>query len=753
MCGIAGLYRPRRPFAIGESTGLIRAMTDSLAHRGPDAEGQWSDPQGRCIFGHRRLSVIDTSQAGRQPFLSNDGRLVITFNGEIYNYRELKPLIENAGVRLRGRTDTEILIEALGLWGVQALEKLDGMYAFATFDTQTGELLLARDPFGEKPLYWMDLPDGGLAFASELQALEQLPGFDGTVDLAAAGEVLCFQYIGAPRSIYRQVRKLRPGHWMRRSAAGEETSGSFFAFRPVEGRTDRSLPELADELEDILVRSLRRRIRTDVPLGAFLSGGVDTSTACALLRRKLDVPLSTYSIGFKDTQESEHLTARAFARHLETDHHELIIEPRAADFLSGLGRLLDEPNADSSCLPTHYLCGFARRDVTVAIGGDGGDEMFGGYRRYFATLDERERHREGRLPAWRPGAAHYGRRLLIAQEAQIRELFGFVPPELDDHLSRLRADVDASQDDLLAAMRRTDVENYLPGAVLSKVDRMSMRHALEVRTPYLSIELARFVEALPSRALAKRDHGKLILREIAARYLPRRLVNLPKQGFGLPMSEWARNELLEVAAAMLAADDARLPAALGREAVLGFMEWRTPQAASLPRLWSIIMLESWLRHHPAIFPDVARQRGGAKQISNAVNPAAGAVRDTTGPSLAIIMDRAAAVGLARFAFDGPAAGEYLAQPPAQPRVYHHTGRPVSNIVLPNGRARIKVPFRLMGHLVCSEPEHLLGLFWCFDLLKSGYLFVHLSSPSGLKKVSLVGQLLSNCLARLSAKTG
>jgi hypothetical protein len=255
--------------------------------------------------------------------------------------------------------------------------------------------------------------------------------------------------------------------------------------------------------------------------------------------------------------------------------------------------------------------------------------------------------------------------------------------------------------------------------------------------------------------LAKRDHGKLILREIAARYLPRRLVNLPKQGFGLPMSDWARNELIEVAAMMLADDDARLPAALGREAVLGFMEWRTPQAASLPRLWSIIMLESWLRHHPAIFPDIARERGAVKHIGNDAAPAVGAARDPASPGIAVIMDRAAAAGLARFAFDGPEAGEYLAQPPApaQPRVYHRTGRPVSNIVLPNGRARIRVPFQLMGHLVCSEPEHLLGMFWCFDLLKSGYLFVHLWSPSGLKKVSLVGQLLSNCLARLGARTG
>ena len=442
MCGIAGLYRPRQPFQAAEGERLVRLMTDALVHRGPDGEGQWSDAQGRCILGHRRLSIIDISDAGRQPRTSNDGRWVITFNGEIYNFRELKPVIERAGGQVRGRTDTEVLVESLALWGVGALEKLDGMFAFAAYDTLTGDLLLGRDAFGEKPIYLTDLADGGLAFASELQALECLPGFDGSVDLGAMGEVLCFQYIGAPRSIYRKVEKLRPGHWMRLTASGERTSGCFYAFQPAE-TFDRPLPDLADELEDILIRSIRRRMIADVPLGAFLSGGVDSSTVCALVRRKLGASISTYSVGFKGEPGSEHETARAFARHLKTDHHELIVEPQAADFLKGIGRMLDEPNADSSCLPTYLLSGLARRDVTVAIGGDGGDEMFGGYNRYFATLEDFARHRQGRMPDWTPGAGYYGLRLLVAQEPHVEALLGFVPPGLADHLDRLRADVEA----------------------------------------------------------------------------------------------------------------------------------------------------------------------------------------------------------------------------------------------------------------------------------------------------------------------
>jgi asparagine synthase (glutamine-hydrolysing) len=1086
MCGIAGLFRPRKPFQIPEGERLVRLMIDTLVHRGPDADGLWCEAKGRCILGHRRLSIIDTSDAGRQPLKSDDGRWVITFNGEIYNFQELKPIIERAGGRVRGRTDTEVLLQCLALWGVQALEKLDGMFAFAAYDTLTGDLVLARDAFGEKPIYLMDLTDGGLAFASELQALECLPGFEPTVDLDAMGELLCFQYIGAPRSIYRNVKKLGPSEWLRLTASGERTSGRFFAFEPSEHVFDRPLPELADELEDILIRSIRRRMIADVPLGAFLSGGVDSSTVCALLRRKLGVSISTYSIGFKDEPEGEEETARAYAQHLETDHHELIIEPHAADFVESIGRLLDEPNADSSCLPTFFLSGFARQHVTVAIGGDGGDEIFGGYNRYFATLEDFARNRQGRRPDWTPGAGHYGPRLLVAGEAQIAALFGFIPPAFADHINRLRAELDQTRGSLLAAIRRTDVKNYLPGAVLGKVDRMSMRHSLEVRTPYLSIEVARFVERLPDWMLVHGRQGKLILREVARRYLPGKLVNLPKRGFGLPMS-WLRKNLLDVGLSMLDAEDGRLASTFGLEAIKNFIASDVPsEPVSFSRLWTAAMLESWLRHHPATIPDVAAERavqdrnrlvapqvsrstGRADEISvvvliagepttqaaidslhrqtakladiivvrdvapfhrafnaavtqvktrffvqlgadmvldrhcvaalrkgmrrdvgvvvghlrdpligqvigiklfrtacfqvgmfkDSISPDTDFVADiaragwktvyigrlrTSGPdqwatygehrpdyslsytyrkyliegcryryrqtpgsirwhfaqleasrhpsalaaqiglargifleqitdlqgtspieegsaqlarflsglatderesdvdnagremsprecfqmyyrlgielcraddfrtfhryfrrfqntrhdtvawiskialckglnarqaddatmiadyqtlcrfllgpdatfgpivtepfdvSLEAVTAFAAEVGLRRFAIDGAQAGEYRID--RSSGQLNATGRTVTSIALPNGRARIKVPFRLCGHFVCTDPENVAGIFWCFDLLRSGYVFVHMPTPLGPKKMSLFGQLAKNCLSRV-----
>jgi len=331
----------------------VATMTRSIGHRGPDAEGLWADPAGRCVLGHRRLSIIDTSDAGQQPMHSRDGRWVITFNGEIYNFLELRPALEAAGVRLRGRTDTEVLLEGIALWGTDFLLRLDGMFAFAAFDTATGDLILARDPFGEKPLYFTELGNGAVAVASELQALERVPGFDFEVDTDAMAEVLSFQYIGAPRSIYASVRKLQPGHWMTIRRDGRVESRRYFDFSPGRGGyTDRPLADLADELEDILTRSIRRRLIADVPLGAFLSGGVDSSTVCALIRRKLDRPLMTFSIGFKDAPESEHLVARAFGDHLGTVHRDEILAPDSSNFLLEIGAILDEPNADSSCLPT-----------------------------------------------------------------------------------------------------------------------------------------------------------------------------------------------------------------------------------------------------------------------------------------------------------------------------------------------------------------------------------------------------------------
>ncbi len=611
MCGIAGLLQPtHRVLARDEALQIVQRMNTCVAHRGPDADGTWADADGRCVFGQRRLSIVDTSDAGRQPYASGDGRWWLTFNGEIYNFQEIKAELERAGVRFRGRTDTEVLIEAVAFWGMEALSRFDGMYAFAAYDTTTKSLFMARDPFGEKPLYYTRLPSGALAFASELQALESLPGFDTSLNVDAAAEVLSFQYIGAPRSIYTATRKLPAGHWMQIDRDGETHIHRYFQFRPgSKGFTSRPMAELADELEEILTASLKRRLFADVPLGAFLSGGVDSSTVCALVRRKLNLPLHTFSMGFQGSDDSEHEIARLFAAHLGTEHRDQLIDPHGSEFLRNIGRVLDEPNGDSSCLPTYLLSGFARQHVTVALSGDGGDELFGGYGRYFATLDESGRQVSGELPDYRPGDVYYGNRILVASDDHVRDLFGFLPPGFAAHLRRLRDQLDrAPQGHLLSRMRQSDAANYMPGAVLPKVDRMSMQHALEVRTPFLNVELARFAERLPDDVLVANGRGKLILREIAYRYLPRDLIDMPKKGFGLPMSDWARGSLLNLASEMLDGDARVLPL-FGRRGLSSFMErQRSPHGFSVYQLWAVLMLESWLRHHPAKVPDLTEKR-------------------------------------------------------------------------------------------------------------------------------------------------
>jgi asparagine synthase (glutamine-hydrolysing) len=610
MCGIVGLYTTGTPLVLEPTQRTIRSMADSITHRGPDAEGAWIDPKGRCGLGHRRLSIIDTSDAGRQPMISADGRWVISFNGEIYNYRELRKELIAEGSVIRGLTDTEVLLEGIVRHGVEFVRRLDGMFAFAAFDTLSGDLLLSRDAFGEKPLYYTRLSDGRIAFASELQALETLDGFDPQVDVDAIAEVLSFQYIGAPRTIYRSVAKLPPGHWMRLGRERSEQVHRWFRFSPGRGGFDaRPLAELADELEDLLVKSLERRLIADVPLGAFLSGGVDSSTVCALVRRRLGRDLETFSIGFAGAAETEHETARRFANHLGTVHRDQILEADPTAFLRNIGQVLDEPNADSSCYPTWLLSKFTRQHVTVAISGDGGDELFGGYGRYLATLAEEP----DRAKLGPPGARYYGNRILVSNESHIRELMGFVPRGYADHLAQLRAWIDTGPGTLLQRMRGSDGLHYMPGAVLPKVDRMSMQHALEVRTPFLNGELARFAERLPDSVLVSDGGGKRVLKEVSYRYLPRELIDLPKQGFGLPVSRWGREPLLALAGDMLGSES-RLRAAFGDSGIDQFLTRQNGQGYATYQVWSALMLESWLRHHPAQVPDMSEARAPGPSV-------------------------------------------------------------------------------------------------------------------------------------------
>ena len=640
MCGIAGFLSTAGPRGREELHQLVERMTSTMVHRGPDASGIWVCPRAQTALGHRRLSIIDTSAAGTQPMVSSDGRYVISFNGEIYNFSELKPILESKGCVFHTRTDTEVLIEAMRVWGPEGLLKLDGMFAFALHDTVTGELLLARDAFGEKPLYYV-ANDHRFAFASELSALQTLPDFDFSVSTDAVAEYLAFQYIGAPRTLYRQASKLPPGHFMLVSPDGRTRMQRYFEFQPAstESGEARPLAELAEECEEILVRSLRRRLISDVPLGAFLSGGVDSSTTVALATRVLGRTMKTFSIGFEDSPDSEHEIARIFARHLGTEHEDAIFGRDQTEMVEKIGAVLDEPNGDTSCAPTWLLCGLARKHVTVAISGDGGDELFLGYGRHLRAVEQQRLFDSNRQLGTTLGAGYYSEQILVFNDPDLRRLLGHLPAGLRARLAALRGDLDTESRRVLDVLRKTDVENYLPGAVLAKVDRMSMQHSLEVRTPFLSVELARFAEKLPASALIRDGVGKQILRHIAKKYLPAELVDLPKKGFGLPMTEWARDSFMPRFDRLFARGASPLEKVVPQGAIERFSQ-RQAWAFAPYQVWAVSVLGHYCAGHrcefdsqPPPLGEFARSPAGFLAL-----PLLADLRATAAPALLLCLD-------------------------------------------------------------------------------------------------------------------
>ncbi len=600
MCGIAGIINLSASFSAEALVSMVKDMTDQMIHRGPDDCGVWVAPGNVCAFGQRRLSIIDLSAAGHQPMVSSDGRAVITFNGEIYNYLELRAELKAQGVRFRTQTDTEVLLESLRAWGDAAFQKFDGMYAFALFDETTKEILIGRDPFGEKPLYYTQTNEY-FAFASELHCLTKLPQFDFSVDDSAVAELLMLQYIHAPRTMYRGVKKLPPGHFMRIAPDGKVTITQHFSFRPqLAPYSNSSISDLADELQEILIRSIKRRMISDVPLGAFLSGGVDSSLVVALMAKEFGRDVQTFSIGFARDKDSEHEFARATAKHLGTTHHEKILAPDVMKLVEHIAQVLDEPNADSSCLPVYLLSEFAREKVTVAISGDGGDELFGGYGRYFATLDEAAKKQSGdpHLAQWVAGETYFGPRICVFSLAQAQRVMRSVPREAEELIQTFKRAIDQSELPLLHRMREIDARTYMPGAVLAKVDRMSMQHALEVRTPFLSIEVARFAEKLSPEQCYKDGNGKLVLKELLCRYLPKEFVYRPKQGFGLPTGIWGKESLLPAARTACDTPVARSQYWLPRGRMKRFLS-EQEQNFSTYQVWNVLMLEMWLRAHRA----------------------------------------------------------------------------------------------------------------------------------------------------------
>lgn len=595
MCGIAGLIDFSQKLGPERLRAIASDMADALVHRGPDDHGVWVDPTGYCALSNRRLSIIDTSPAGHQPMLAPGGSACITFNGEIYNFGELRSTLQEKGCRFRTHTDTEVLLAAVRLYGDEVYAILDGMYAFAYFDAVARELVLTRDPFGEKPLYYMEWP-GGFAFASELQALAQLPNFTGPIDDDAIGEYLTLQYVHPPRTIYRGVRKLEPGHRLRVRPNGQLSFLRHFSFTPAETEFSRPrrLDELAEELEPILVESVRRRLISDVPLGALLSGGVDSSLVVAVAAKLLGAPIRTFTLGFAGSTDSEAGCARRVAERLCTDHREKELTPEALALAPLIGGALDEPNGDSSCLPTYFLSEFARQEVTVTLSGDGGDELFGGYERYLSTLAQNS------LSGTRSDAskAYFSTGLLVFSESDAMNLLGELSPATRELLSSFGSRIDDPSQPLVNAMRRLDATTYLPGAVLAKVDRMSMRHSLEVRAPLLSRDVARFAEKLDPGACISDGQGKLVLKRLAAKSLPMSWLTRKKTGFGLPLAEWDSEEFRRLAQDMLLEPGALVQTWIERARLKRFFARQEILAArSLPQIWSLIILETWLRSH------------------------------------------------------------------------------------------------------------------------------------------------------------
>jgi len=588
MCGVAGIINLSGRLDRQRLNDLATRMADRLQYRGPDDAGVWVDPTGYCAFSHRRLSVVDLSLGGHQPMIHAATGNAITFNGEIYNYQERRAALQGKGHSFCTASDTEVLLAGLVAEGEKGVDALDGMFAFGYFDAKTKMLTLARDAFGEKPLYYARTADW-FAFASELHALTVLPHFDTAIEISSIATYLALQYVPAPLSIYKNANKLPPGHTLTLTPDGKITIERHFHFSALSQETSkRSLDDLADELEHIIGFTVKTRLIADVPLGAFLSGGVDSSTVVAVAMKQLKRPIKTFSIGFTEG-DSEHIEARAVAEHLGAEHYEEILSPEAFDLRYHIPKVLDEPHADSSCMPTWMVSRFARQQVTVALSGDGGDELFGGYDRYQRMMRA--------IDSSHPSAAYEAYIQLFTVQA-LEKFIGPLPKDTAERLDRMRAPLDITDKPLLQRLRENDIENYLPGAVLAKVDRMSMQHSLEVRAPLLGRAVADFAARMAADDLCTIDHSKRVLKQLAARHMPREWLDRPKKGFAIPTTaSWGGVKLAAELKTLLTGPECRLAAWIAPERLGRFIDYhmKTPM---IWHMWPIFVLEKWLRSHP-----------------------------------------------------------------------------------------------------------------------------------------------------------
>ncbi len=639
MCGITGfLELSHNRLSSDSAEVLLEHMARAVEHRGPDDGGAWTDPEQGIGLGFRRLAIIDLSSSGSQPMLSRDDRHVVVFNGEIYNHPQLRRELERRGHRFRGRSDTEVLVSAIAEWGVRdAVSRCNGMFAIAAWDKATNTLSLVRDRLGKKPLYW-GWAGGALVFGSELKALRRHPRFQPEIDRAALRDYLRYGYVPAPRTIFAGASKLAPGTIVEVSrASGISEALRYWSLRDVaqagiDERFDGSPTDALDELERMLGESVVTRMVADVPLGAFLSGGTDSSLVVALMQARSSEPVKTFTIGFTEAEYDEARWAKAVANSLGTHHTEMYLSPsEALAVIPELPRIYDEPLADSSQVPTVLVSRLARREVTVSLSGDGGDELFGGYGRYLlATRVWSAVNRVPRLARppvasllaaagsasklWPVDRVRRSRRSSLPDRA--RRLAGLITaPDRQVMYDEIvswwsepapvvgldEAFVRDSHDELwdgasfLEAMMYRDAITFLPDDILAKVDRASMDASLEVRNPLLDHRIVELAWKLPVEFKLRDGRGKWPLRALLSRYLPVELVERPKQGFDVPLGSWLRGPLREWAESLLSPDRLR-----GE----GFLEVAPVRAVwhehlrgthdHRHALWAVLMFEAWL---------------------------------------------------------------------------------------------------------------------------------------------------------------
>jgi asparagine synthase (glutamine-hydrolysing) len=633
MCGFAGFLDLTQ--ATPDRERVVRAMAATLVHRGPDDDGTWTDDAAGIALGFRRLAIIDLTPQGHQPMTSHDGRWVISFNGEIYNHAALRARLGD-GIAWRGHSDTEVLLEAVSAWGLEAaVTEFDGMFAFALWDRQEHVLTLARDRFGEKPLYW-GRAGGSLLFGSELKALRAHPAWKGGVDHDALALYMRLGWIPAPHTIHPGVFKLEPGHLMR-VRDGQVSTQPYWSAAACAARAENSFTgtaeDAADRLDELLRDSVALRMQADVPVGVFLSGGIDSSITAALMRQLSAEPVHSFTIGFDQAGLDESPHARAVADHLGTRHTEVrISDAEALALVPSLPKLYDEPFADAAALPTALLAQVTRQSVTVALSGDGADELFGGYGIY-RSLPRDWRKLRG-LPGCVKTGGAMGARLLAGPAEGLAAVAGLVRKrrshpghrlgreaewlEADSlaqllglHYSRWRgmpslvpgagkadslftSPTPSMRDDAQATMV-LDAMGYLPDDLCVKTDRATMGASLEARLPFLALSIAEFAWSLPTRLKIEGETGKAVLRHVLYRHVPRALVDRPKMGFEVPLRRWLNGQLRDWADDLLSEDRLRRQGHLN--AALVSQCWREHRSGAKNwqnEIWHALMFQAWL---------------------------------------------------------------------------------------------------------------------------------------------------------------